>query len=236
MKLAKTTFDAFAKALSGKITKENHCWITEGLIRKEFADFLETSNNEHFQPEIPYKRIHAFPGLPKVKSRGTRLDCAECDSFRIEKDEDITKMFDVINSIEFKYGKATPFSESCSTTNFGSIFNDFNRLSTIESGEKYLIYVFDEEMKNYFNRVIKIKHACPQFAIFYSALAKETKITIDGKLDHIAKGMKEFRKSAFSSFDSPVAFANFHGYQIEQLTYSMINVYANIIVFKITNL
>ena len=34
----------------------------------------------------------------------------------------------------------------------GSVFNDLNRLSTLQNADKYLIYVFDREMHDYYQK------------------------------------------------------------------------------------
>lgn len=51
--------------------------------------------------------------------------------------------------IEFKYHKKVDRSTTCKTTNMGEVFRDVNRLSSLENKEKYFIYVFDQEMKDY---------------------------------------------------------------------------------------
>lgn len=93
--------------------------------------------------------------------------------------------------IEFKYHKQIDTSDSCETTNMGEVFRDLNRLSLLGNAEKYLIYVFDDEMLNYYkkNAITNI------FNIEKSDLSVPSNINGDKNLH------KEFFKTAFSSFD-----------------------------------
>lgn len=54
--------------------------------------------------------------------------------------------------IEFKFHRKTKYSNNCSTTKAGSVFNDLNRLSIISnSNNRYLVYVFDASMHSSLN-------------------------------------------------------------------------------------
>ena len=55
-------------------------------------------------------------------------------------------------AIEFKFNRATAYSQNCTATKAGSLFRDFNRLSLLSYKDKYVIYVLDHNMLNYYKK------------------------------------------------------------------------------------
>lgn len=96
--------------------------------------------------------------------------------------------------IEFKYHKKTEYSDTAKTTNMGEVFRDLNRLSTLDNQEKYLIYVFDQEMKNYYDKYV--------FDILKVG-ANQGKVLNSSDIETLIKGKKtnDFKKTALSPFD-----------------------------------
>lgn len=93
--------------------------------------------------------------------------------------------------VELKYHKRVETSATCKTTNMGEVFRDLNRLSTLDVKEKYFIYVFDKEMKEYYD-----KHDAT-FLKIGNSLPVNVPQDINNFLNN-APG--EFYKIAFSSF------------------------------------
>ena len=122
--------------------------------------------------------------------------------------------------IEFKYHKKIESSESCKTTNMGEVFRDLNRLSVLNNKEKFLIYVFDGEMKEYYderavNDILKFD--------------KSFEFKVSGEININENSNKEFYKAAFSSFCD--GYKNF-----SKFNYTVRKVYSNKITsFKIEN-
>lgn len=94
--------------------------------------------------------------------------------------------------IEFKYHKKIKSSDSCKTTNMGEVFRDLNRLSVLNNKEKYLIYVFDSEMMDYYNKY--------EIANIFK-IAEKLDLNIPSDIKASKNSHKEFYKTAFSSFD-----------------------------------
>ena len=83
----------------------------------------------------------------------------------------------------------------------GSAFRDLNRLSTVSAEEKYLVYVFDDHMQNYYQGC-KGNPADPKF--FFDAVAQSASI---GKVYQIGDANpdpnlcgKDFLANAFDGF------------------------------------
>lgn len=94
--------------------------------------------------------------------------------------------------IEFKYHKKISTSDSCKTTNMGEVFRELNRLSVLNNTKKYLIYVFDSEMMDYYNKY--------EIANIFN-IAEKSDLKIPSDIKASKNSHKEFYKTAFSSFD-----------------------------------
>lgn len=154
--------------------------ITECLIRYWF---IEIHGRNDAEIEKPYRTLSINPKY-KTYLASNR---ARADLYYGNAEDTV---------IEFKYHRKTKYSSCCTATNMGSVFNDLNRLSILDNKEKYLIYVFDEEMKKYYEKnspfdILKISKAkvSPKIGI---------NKTTDSK---VAIGFEEFKKQAFSGFN-----------------------------------
>ena len=168
----------FKKELDKHFSVEKHL-ITEDLIRYWFIHIHGTNTII----EMPYRLLSIKP----TKSSFLASNRARADLYYGNPEDTV---------IEFKYHRKSDYSSSCTATNMGSVFNDLNRLSILDNKEKYLIYVFDEEMKKYYEKnspfdILKISKAkvSPKIGI---------NKTTDSK---VAIGFEEFKKQAFSGFN-----------------------------------
>lgn len=155
--------------------------VTEDWIRQCFIDAQSLVKKE-VRIEKPYRNLRIKPKFCGVLNNQARADLY----YQEHGDEDTV--------IEFKYHKKLSTSTTCKTTNMGEVFRDFNRLSVLDNKEKYLIYVFDEEMKNYYDSNV--------FDILKIAKAKGK--TLDNRgIPSLTKGkkIKDFENSAFFLFD-----------------------------------
>ena len=122
--------------------------MTEDLVR---YIFMET-HSQNCDIEIPYIRTQS-PATP-LKINGMNLSyfqnsLSRADLYYEKGINGITNDgYDAV--IEFKFHRCTRYSQNCTTSKIGSVFSDLNRLSTLTNGTKYIIYVFDKNMLNYF--------------------------------------------------------------------------------------
>ena len=102
----------------------------------------------------------------------------------------------------------------------GEVFRDLNRLSVLGNKEKYLIYVFDGEMKEYYD-----ERAVTDILKF----DKNYKCKVSGEINIDENSNREFYKAAFSSFRD--GYKNF-----SKFNYTVRKVYSDKITsFKIEN-
>ena len=108
----------------------------------------------------------------------------------------------------------------------GKVFNDLNRLSIIDKAEKYFIYVFDENMKKYY------ENHSPFDILKMSKVNTGDKLNVDGDIDKLlADGYAEFKKQAFSGF-TVNKFKDFD-YTIEVKRVETLSDNYNLLIFKI---
>ena len=100
---------------------------------------------------------------------------------------------------EFKYHRKTDYSNNCTTTKIGCAFRDLNRLSILDNKEKYFVYVFDNQMRNYFINK-DIGSSTPHFYFNTKTITKASKFVINGNNPLSSYTQKEFVKNAFSGF------------------------------------
>lgn len=185
--------------------------VTEDLIRQWFIEKqkLTIKNTIIEVPYIqPQKAKKQTPLVIKdsgiFKRNGKNLPHAD---LYIEKCDAV---------IEFKYHKKSLYSTTAKTTNTGEVFRDLNRLSMLDNKEKYFIYVFDQEMKDYYDRqsfdILKVGNYSS--AQIPSALSK-----------YIKDEHGEFYKSAFSSFSDNYQDFSCFGYMVEVLYSNRITTY-----------
>lgn len=100
--------------------------------------------------------------------------------------------------IEVKYHRATPYSDSCTTSKAGEVFNDLNRLSMIDAKNKYFVYVFDSDMHDTYNKG----------GTHYDAKIIKTTFNIGNTavidnnypITSTSKKVKNFKENAFKTF------------------------------------
>lgn len=206
----KINYKAFEDELALRFNNMSHL-VTEDLIRQWF---IETQNLtiKNTVIERPYR-------LLKLKSKFISVlnHRARADLFYDGKIAQTDQSEDVV--IEFKYHKKTPYSDTAKTTNMGEVFRDLNRLSTLNNKEKYFIYVFDKEMKDYYDKhvfdILKVDADCG-------------KTLNSADIETLIKGKKsaEFKNAAFSPFDKKIVIDfNFFSYTVEVLYSNHITTY-----------
>ena len=166
--------------------------ITEDLIRQWFIDTQSLTYSETII-EKPYKLLSINKKSSVVINNRARADLY----YQEHGKEDVV--------VEFKYHKKIDTSTTCKTTNLGEVLRDLNRLSCLNNKEKYFIYVFDKEMKDYYDNAYT-KYKDLEFLSINNANGK---YHIGANLD-IAKLPKNVQDVAFSPFSkSYKKFANF---------------------------
>jgi len=123
------TLKLFQKYLEDRL--ETHIHLTEDSVRYSFFSAL-TAQNSLEQHEIILELPH-----PQIKN-------AEIDTY--------IKSKNIEAFLEFKYHRKSN-SSSPKPQKAGSLFKDFIRLSTLNSGaQKYVVYFTDSEMATYFHK------------------------------------------------------------------------------------
>ena len=183
----KINYGTYVEELTNRFNNMAHL-VTEDLIRQLFIETQKfTIRNTII--EKPYRELLSMLSryYSEINSR------ARADFYYNGKNEDVV--------IEFKYHKKVDRSTTCKTTNMGEVFRDLNRLSILENKEKYFIYVFDQEMKDYYDS--------QPFDIL--KIGKNNTATIPASMsDYIKDEHGEFYKNAFSSFSD--MFQDFSGF------------------------
>lgn len=182
----KINYKAFEDELALRFNNMAHL-VTEDLIRQWFIEKQKLTIKNTIIEE-PYRELISKRSkfYSEINSR------ARVDLYYKGTNEQTKENEEVV--IEFKYHKKVDRSTTCKTTNMGEVFRDLNRLSTIKNKEKYFIYVFDQEMKDYYDKrvfdILKVGTACGK-----------TLNSID--IETLIKGKKtvEFKNAAFSPFD-----------------------------------
>lgn len=183
--------------------------VTEDLIRQWFIE-TQSLTIKNTIIEKPYRELISKHSkfYSEINSR------ARADLYYNGTNEQTKVKEEVV--IEFKYHKKVDRSTTCKTTNMGEVFRDLNRLSTLENKEKYFIYVFDQEMKDYYDKqsfdILNVGNYSS--AHIPSALNK-----------YIKDEHGEFYKSAFSSFSDNYQDFGYFGYAIEVLYSNHVTTY-----------
>jgi hypothetical protein len=142
--------EEFKEELDSKIVGEENPFLTEDLIRYLFIKDIGFPN---FKIEIPYRKI--------CKKRTNLLGLTfRCNKSRIDAIYANQKNKKV--AIEFKFHRATNRSQSCNSTDLGSVINDWNRLSFLgdEFQKNLFVYVYDNGMKDYLSKKAKKNMDC----------------------------------------------------------------------------
>lgn len=178
--------------------------ITEDLIRHWFI-LDQKLNLLNVEIEKQYKSLCKKPSNITISDR-SRIDL----------------FYNIDNTaIEFKFHRATCYSDNCTATKAGFLFRDFNRLSLLKYNDKYVVYVLDDGMLNYYKKEYQ-----PLISNFVN---KKSVSNFD--FDKMKVG-KEFKKGAFSSFSVGT---------FNQFNYNVSTIYANklngtnyhLIIFKV---
>ena len=181
----KINYVGYVAELSNHFNNKAHL-ITEDLIRYWFIITQKLSIKET-KIEKPYR-------LLKLKSKYQKIlnNRARADLYYGGQNEQIGKKEDVV--MEFQCHKKSFYSSTAKTTNMGEVFRDLNRLSALDNDEKYFIYIFDQEMKEYYdNHVFDI----------LKVNTNQGKVLNSIDIETIIKGKKtdDFKKTALSPFD-----------------------------------
>lgn len=207
-------YNPFIIELSKKFTDMPHL-VTEDLIRQWFIE-TQTLTYKDTRIEKPYKCLSIKP-----KFKGVINNRAHADLYYQEDGiEDVV--------IEFKYHKKINTSPTCKTTNMGEVFRDLNRLACLENKEKYFIYVFDQEMKKYYDKKYK-EYKTLEFLVYDKAKGEyQVGVNIDRE-----KLPKNALDTAFSPFGGVFnEFADFdYDIQIEHASALKSNFY--LLAFKV---
>lgn len=172
----KINYVDFKKELDAHFSTESHL-VTECLIRYWFIK----AHSAKAEIEVPYRVLPIKPTKNYLEYKRARVD------LYYGNPEDAV--------FEFKYHRRTKYSDCCTATNMGKVFNDLNRLSIIDKAEKYFIYVFDENMKKYYEK------NSPFDLLQISKIKVGDTRKIDGDIDIKLVGKyAEFKKQAFSGF------------------------------------
>ncbi|MBQ9485459.1 MAG: hypothetical protein IJU83_01330 [Clostridia bacterium] len=187
----KINYIGFTKELDKQFLVGPHL-VTECLIRYRFIK----AHSAKAEIEVPYRVLPIKPTKNYLDSKRARVD------LYYGNPEDAV--------FEFKYHRRTKYSDNCTATKMGSVFRDLNRLSIIDKNEKYFIYVFDDNMKNYYEN---IKQKIDIFKI--SKVKIGNTYTINTATDTVIT-LQSIREEAFSGFNPTIVtgFKDFY-YTIE---------------------
>lgn len=209
----KIKWEEFAKILECEFIKNSNV-VTEDTIRYLFIDGVKLAV-DNLQIEKPYTDFtglfkSSYPTVKPTKKNPLHLD--------LYFEENKTKYF-----FEFKYDKGSKYTEFA-----GSAFNDLNRLSTINAGEKYFVYLVDLKLYDYYEHKL---NGC-----FYGKTSK-IKFNIDKTFKFNAKGTfpNNFIKYAFKSFVGNHADFSSFSYKIERVVVKEIvkdNIY--FLIYKVS--
>ena len=148
--------------------------VTEDLIRYWFI-LDQKLNFSDVEIEKQYKLLNKKLNNITINER-SRIDLF----YNIDK-----------TALEIKFHKATANSQNCTATKAGSLFRDFNRLSLLSYKDKYVIYVLDHNMLNYY------KKAKAYQKVINNLANKKSVSNFDFGVMSVGS---EFKKVAFSSF------------------------------------
>lgn len=208
-------FIDFNKKLDKHFSAEPHL-VTECLIRYWFIDIHKTcvKTIKDIKIEKPYRDLSINP---KYKSY-LKSEKASADLYFGNPEDAV---------FEFKYHRQTENSRNCTATKMGSVFRDFNRLSILDNKEKYLIYVFDKQMKDYY------ENNSPLDIFKMSKTKIGCKYQVNAATDKIIT-FKSIRDIAFSGFN-PTAITGFKDFDYTiEVVYkaNLVNDY-NLLIFKV---
>lgn len=184
----------FVKSLQQRVNDVG--LFTEDYIRYVLIDTLRNSKiGNDYKIEIPYIRngtstLFVLNNTNCFSNEKSRLDlCVQSNG----KTED---------TIEIKFHRKTAYSRNCTTSKAGSVFNDLNRLSAIDSKyNRYLVYVFDSDMHDALN------NTCISYNSYVISdnFSQGSIITINNQYHTIQNGKnysKDFTNRALSSFNN----------------------------------
>lgn len=184
-------WNKFIKELANHFYKEKGL-ITEDLIRYWFIKL----NKNPCKIEVPYfrtdKKGNSITPLVILNSKKNYLNS---NRNRLDLYFEKLKV-----AIEFKYHRKTDYSNNCTATNVGEVFNDINRLSILDCDEKYVIYVFDDKMKKYYRNNGESDDK-PQYYFNIDRIHEQDNFVFDSTKGICRYNGMEVLKNAFSSFN-----------------------------------
>ena len=165
--------------------------ITEDLIRYWFIKQIKNA----CKIEVPYFRTdkNGMSITPLKILRG-KENYLKSNRNRLDLYFEESKV-----AIEFKYHRKTDYSNNCTATNIGEIFNDINRISILDCNEKYIVYVFDDKMKKYYQNNGGSEDK-PQYYFNIDKVHEKDNFVFNSTKSVCNYNGMEFLKNAFSSF------------------------------------
>lgn len=199
--MPKINYNAYVKDLERCFTSIPRL-MTEDLVRHIFIK----AHNPNCEIEVPYIRTKSPTTPLKINSRYFTYFQNSLSRADLYYEKGIAEITNDGNDavIEFKFHRCTKYSQNCTTSKIGSVFADLNRLSTLTNDTKYLIYVFDDNMFNYFKKCSKTAPD-PRFYFDVNSLSVGKSYAIAPSVA-TASGFlgSEFTKNALRGFDSAV--------------------------------
>ncbi len=169
--------------------------ITEDTIRSLLIKAMKVPASD-IEIEVPYV---VNPGRKtNGKKNYTPIKVLNSKWFNSERNRaDIYYSTDDM-VIEVKYHRETPYSDSCTTSKAGEVFNDLNRLSMIDAKNKYFVYVFDDGMYNTYNGD-KINYNATILKTTFN-IGDTAVIDNNYPITSTSKKVKNFKENAFKTF------------------------------------
>lgn len=185
----------FSKLLCGEFIK-NNTNITEGMIRYWFVECIR-GVVEDLSIEESYFGKKIKRNSSKQQLIMTKKNVPHADLYFENNNKSYV--------FEFKYDVGTNYTEIV-----GKVLHDFNRLSVIDNDEKYLIYVFSKNVKNYYQN---------KFNGIFDIDSTQATYTIDGNFSWENKKSfpKSFIKEAFKSFTNKHTNFSQYNYTINRI-------------------
>lgn len=224
--LTNTQINDFINEVTSAYNKAAHL-ITEDTIRSLLIKAMKVPVSD-IEIEVPYV---VNPGTKTNKKRNyTPIKVLNSTWFNSERNRaDIyyfsTKLpvgFDLSNQrpvaaddmvIEVKYHRATPYSDSCTTSKAGEVFNDLNRLSMIDAKNKYFVYVFDDDMYNTYNGD-KINYNATILKTTFN-IGNTAVIDNNYPITSTSKKVKNFKENAFKTFKDKYSDFSYFNYKVK---------------------
>ncbi len=207
--LKNTQINDFINEVTSAYNKAAHL-ITEDTIRSLLIKAMKVPVSD-IEIEVPYV---VNPGTKTNKNRNyTPIKVLNSTWFNSERNRaDIYYSTDDM-VIEVKYHRVTPYSDSCTTSKAGEVFNDLNRLSMIDAKNKYFVYVFDDDMYNTYNGDRTNYNATILKTTFN--IGDTAVIDNNYPITSTSKKVKNFKENAFKTFKDKYSDFSYFNYKVK---------------------